>query len=89
MGGLSGRPSFFTIAGDSANAWKLADLASTMMGNFCKYGDPSTDELTWPAFTVENGATMIFNNDGGVVRNYHDVELMDLLKQIPSSGMPF
>ena len=60
-----------------------------MMGNFCKYGDPSTDELAWPAFTVENGATMIFNNDGGVVRNYHDVELMDLLKQIPSSGMPF
>ena len=77
------------IAGDSANAWKLAELSATMMGNFCKYGDPSTDELAWPAFTVENGATMIFNNDGGVVRNYHDVELMDLLKQIPSSGMPF
>lgn len=77
------------IAGDSANAWKLADLASTMMGNFCKYGDPSTDELTWPAFTVEGGETMIFNNDGGEVRYYHDAELMDLLKQLPPSGMPF
>lgn len=77
------------IAGDSANAQKLADLASTALGNFCKCGDPSTDELDWPAFTVEKGETMIFNNDGGDVRFYHDAELMELLSQIPSSGMPF
>ena len=54
-----------------------------------KYGDPSTAELTWPAFTVEGGETMIFNNAGGEVRYYHDAELMELLSQLPPSGMPF
>lgn len=76
------------IAGDSANAQKLADYASTALGNFCRVGDPSTDDLAWPAFTAEKGETMIITTDSQV-RYHHDAELMDLLNQLPSSGMPF
>lgn len=77
------------IAGDSVNAQKLADLASTGMGNFCKYGDPSTAELEWPAFTVENGETMIYNNTNSEIRYYHDAEVVELLNSLPSSGGGF
>ena len=77
------------IAGDSASAQKLADLASTAMGNFCKYGDPSTDGLKWPAYTAAGGETMVFNNAGGSVRNHHDAEVLELLNKVPAPSMPF
>lgn len=76
------------VAGDRANAQKLADLASTMLGNFCRTGDPSTEELTWDAFTLENGETMIFNSNSEV-RNYHDAELMELLNATGLHGSSF
>lgn len=76
------------IAGDAANARKIADYASEALGNFCRVGDPSTDELSWPAFTAEKGETMIITTNSEV-RYHHDAELMDLLNQLPSSGMPF
>lgn len=73
------------IAGDSANAQKVADYASEALGNFCKVGDPSTDELAWPAFTAEGGETMIITTNSEV-RYYHDAELMDLLSQVSSGS---
>ncbi len=76
------------IAGDSANAQKIADYASTALGNFCRTGDPSTDDLAWPAFTAENGETMIITTNSEI-RNNHDVKLMELLNQLPPPAMPF
>lgn len=45
-----------------------------------KTGDPSTEALQWPQFTVENGETMIFDNESAV-ENYHDVKLLELVKE--------
>lgn len=70
------------IAGDEAAAQKIADTASALFANFCKTGDPSIDGLAWPAFTAEEGATMIIT-ENSEVRNYHDKELFEVM---PSSS---
>ena len=62
----------YLIAGDEENAYALLAYAKT--------GDPSTEALQWPQFTVENGETMIFDNESAV-ENYHDVKLLELVKE--------
>ena len=47
-----------------------------MFANFCRTGDPSIEGLEWPAFTEENGETMIISTNSEV-RNYHDKELFE------------
>jgi para-nitrobenzyl esterase len=57
----------------------LTDQVSQAWINFAKTGNPNHKRLpTWPAFTRENGATMIFD-DPCEVRSNHDKELMSLL----------
>ena len=46
--------------------------------NFARTGDPSTEEMEWPAYTREEGATMMFDTVQEVVY-HHDQELMALL----------
>lgn len=46
--------------------------------NFAWTGDPSTDELAWPAFTAEERACMIFDTESYVAYN-HDTALLALL----------
>ena len=68
------------VAGDEADAQAMADICAQALVNFMYYGDPSQEGLEWPAFTVENGETMIFD-DESAVRGYHDQELMDLIAE--------
>ena len=57
----------------------LTDKVSQAWINFAKTGSPNHKGLPdWPAFTRENGATMIFD-DPCEVRSNHDKELMSLL----------
>ncbi|GAK48890.1 carboxylesterase type B [Candidatus Moduliflexus flocculans] len=66
-----------TGGGDAAFA--LADKMSLAWIHFARSGNPNHSRLPeWPAFTRDNGATMIFDNLC-VVRNHHDEQLMNIL----------
>ena len=67
------------IAGNEANAQKLADTASAYLCNFAKTGDPNGEGLPeWPAFDAETGYTMILD-EVCEARPFHDVELLGLM----------
>jgi para-nitrobenzyl esterase len=66
-----------TGGGDDAKA--VAHVISQAWINFARFGDPNHGSLPlWPAYTPENGATMIFNNVSDV-RFHHDQKIMDIL----------
>ena len=68
-----------TPTGGGDAAFALADKMSMAWINFARSGNPNHDRLPeWPAFSSENGATMIFDNTCEV-RNHHDRELMALV----------
>lgn len=57
----------------------LADRMSRAWINFARYGNPNHSDIPdWPAFTRENGYTMIFGNECQIKKN-HDYKLMKLL----------
>ena len=64
--------------GGGEDARRIEDAMSQAWINFARTGDPSTEEMEWPAYTREGGATMIFDTIQEVVYN-HDKELMSLL----------
>lgn len=68
-----------TGGGDAAHA--MAHMMSQAWINFARYGDPNHDALPeWPAYTPENGATMIFDTTPWV--GFHnDAELLALLAE--------
>jgi len=64
------------MTGGGKEAYALADKVSSAWINFAKNGDPNTKSLpTWPKYTPENGATMIFDNQS-TLRNHPDDELL-------------
>jgi para-nitrobenzyl esterase len=66
--------------GGGPDAYAMADRVSQAWINFARTGDPNNPGLPqWPAYTRENGATMIIDNRSEVRMN-HDKELVDLLK---------
>ena len=68
-----------TATGGGDAAFALADKMSLAWINFAHSGNPNHSRLPeWPAFTRDNGATMIFDNLC-VVRNHHDEKLMNLV----------
>ena len=68
-----------TPTGGGDAAFALADKMSMAWINFARSGNPNHARLPeWPAFSSENGATMIFDNTCEV-RNHHDRELMALV----------
>jgi len=65
--------------GTGVAAHALAEKISQAWINFARTGNPNARGLpVWPAFTRENGATMIFDN-ACVIRHSHDAELIDIL----------
>lgn len=68
-----------TIIGGGKKVRILEDRMSQAWINFARNGNPNVDKLPeWPAYTRDNGATMIFDNECRVGYN-HDKELMELL----------
>ena len=68
------------IAGDEEAAETVSKTMANALVNFAYTGNPSQEGLEWPAFTCENGETMIFDRESEV-RNYHDKEFMELIAQ--------
>ncbi len=68
----------YWVMGDEENAEKCSKAMADALVAFMKTGNPSTESLTWPAFTIEKGETMIFDAESAV-SNYHDAELMKLI----------
>lgn len=68
------------IAGDEAGFFALQDVISRAVLQFAATGDPSTDELAWPAFTTGRETVMVFDTDS-VARDHHEVELYRLFAQ--------
>jgi para-nitrobenzyl esterase len=65
--------------GGGKAVYALTDKVSQAWINFARSGNPNHKGLpNWPAFTRENGATMILDNTCEV-RHNHDKELMTLL----------
>lgn len=66
------------VNGDEATAQRLADQASATVYNFMVNGDPSTADLSWSAYTVDNCETMVFCANSEV-RNGVDNQVIALL----------
>ncbi|HAF70366.1 TPA: carboxylesterase [Candidatus Acetothermia bacterium] len=65
--------------GGGVDAFIMAEVVSRAWVNFARYGDPNHDLLPeWPAFTIKNGATMVFDKTSWVGYE-HDDELYNLL----------
>lgn len=72
-----------SMTGGGKEAIKLAEIMSGAWISFARTGNPNTDRLPeWPAYSDENGATMIFNNTCEV-KYGHDRELVKFYKQFP------
>ncbi|QHT66765.1 carboxylesterase/lipase family protein [Rhodocytophaga rosea] len=66
------------MTGGGKEAYALAEKMSSAWVNFARTGDPNHKGLpTWPKFTAQNGANMIFDNQCQV-KNNHDQELLQL-----------
>jgi para-nitrobenzyl esterase len=72
------------MTGGGADAHVMAHRVSTAWINFARKGDPNHDGLPrWPAYTRENGNTMILDNRCGI-RQHHDRELLEVTAGGPS-----
>jgi para-nitrobenzyl esterase len=70
------------MTGGGEAAHLLADKMSTAWIQFARSGNPNHKGLPlWPAYTVKNGATMLFDNKCEV-SNHPDKELLSITKHI-------
>jgi para-nitrobenzyl esterase len=66
------------MTGGGKEAYALADKMSSAWINFARTGNPGAKNLpNWPAYTQQNGATMMFDNKCEV-KNNHDKELLSM-----------
>ena len=75
-----------SMTGGGPEAVRLADVISQAWINFARTGNPNTPDLPeWSAYSCQDGATMFFDNNCEV-RNNHDKELIDFIRQFPTRG---
>jgi len=73
------------MTGGEPTAYQLADKMSSAWLNFAKSGDPNTKGLPqWEPYTIEKGATMIFNDICEIKYN-HDKELIEIVNSFPKT----
>lgn len=66
------------MTGGGKDAYVLAAKMSSAWANFARTGNPNVTGLPkWPAYTAENGSTMIFNVQS-TVRNHPDKDLLQI-----------
>ncbi|HYQ58598.1 MAG TPA: carboxylesterase family protein [Draconibacterium sp.] len=76
-----------TLTGCGEDAYELEDKMSSAWINFIKTGDPNAKNLPeWVPYNVEEGATMLFDNECKVVYN-HDKKLFELIEGFPPVGL--
>lgn len=72
-----------SMTGGTPDAIALAEKMSDAWLAFARTGNPNAASLpSWPAYTSDKRATMIFDNSC-VVRNNHDRKLLDALGKAP------
>ncbi|MDX8339790.1 carboxylesterase/lipase family protein [Draconibacterium sp. IB214405] len=72
------------MTGGGKAAYELAEKMSSAWISFAKNGNPNTGKLPhWEPFSIQKGATMLFNEDCEVVYN-HDKELMEVVNSFPT-----
>lgn len=66
------------MTGGGKDAYALADKMSSAWINFARSGNPNAKGLpTWPAYTQQDGATMIFDTQSEV-KNHPDADLLKM-----------
>jgi Carboxylesterase type B len=72
-----------TLTGGTTEAYTLAEKVSDAWISFAKTGNPNTVNLPeWIPYTIDTGATMIFNNTCEIKYNF-DKELLEIVKPFP------
>lgn len=75
------------LLGGGDETYVLADRMSSAWLSFARTGNPNNPDLPveWEPYTVEKGATIIFNNELEIKYN-HDRELIDFVNKIGEAG---
>lgn len=67
------------LTGGGKEAYKLAETVSGAWINFARTGNPISEGLpSWPKYSSEEGATMIFDTDSEV-KYHHDKQLLKIV----------
>ncbi len=75
-----------SMTGGGEEAQLLGEKMSNAWLNFAKTGDPNAEGLPqWEPYTVEQGATLFFNNTSEIKYN-HDKELLEVVRSFPTRG---
>jgi para-nitrobenzyl esterase len=75
-----------SMTGEGQDRYALSDKMSAAWAAFARSGNPNVKGLPhWPAFTADQRATMIFNNESKVVNDPYKEERLALLA-LPPAG---
>lgn len=72
--------------GASETRQALANKMSDAWIAFARTGDPSTDTLTWPAYTLPQRSTMIWGRDGGTITDDPSASARELWRRLPPAA---
>jgi para-nitrobenzyl esterase len=71
--------------GASETRQAVADAMSDAWIAFARTGDPSTDALAWPAYTLPARSTMIWGRDGGTIEDDPSASARELWRRLPNA----
>jgi para-nitrobenzyl esterase len=72
--------------GSSETRQAVADAMSDAWIAFARTGDPSTDALAWPAYTLSERSTMIWGRDGGTIEDDPSASARELWRRLPAAA---